>query len=1165
MPNCKLLRFQGTLFGHPASFLIDSGSSGNFVSHEFIRKHTLNTVQLSTPWSVKLADGSLRHTQLQVPCAPVQLQAFSANLDLVSLDLSCHHDIILGMPWLQQYNPQIDWQQLSIQLRVKPSQPSVTLASALASTPATPTPPARAAKPRPPLRIWSHKALLECYARGQVSALSIAWVTPASDGSLTALAATPSNPTQPTDPELQQLLQRYADVFPEQLPKGLPPQRDIDHRIELVPGKAPPHHPVRRASPAELDELKVQLEELLEAGFIRPSKSPFGAAILFVRKKDGSMRMCIDYRALNEQTVKNRYPLPRVDELFDRLQGAKFFSKIDLRSGYHQIRIAEPDVHKTAFRCRYGHYEYLVMPFGLTNAPATFMALMNDIFRPYLDKFVLAFLDDILIYSRTREEHLQHLTLVLQELRRHKLCAKASKCEFLRDRVEFLGHIVGSDGLHMMQDKLDAVAKWPALTCVDDLRSFLGTVGYYRRFIEGFSRLAAPLTDLLAKGTPFTWGATQQASFDTLKARMLSKPVLILPDPALPFTVTTDASGYAVGATLSQDQGAGLQPIAFLSKKMLPAERNYPVHEQELLAIVCALREWRHYLQGASAGFRVLTDHHSLRWLHTQPHLSSRQARWLEFLQQFPQFPIEYQEGKKNVVADALSRRPDHRELSAAVASSPQLDRPLSDIAAAYNGDPLTRDILSNPAQHPSYTVQHGLIRTAAGRVVVPAVPAVKQLLLSETHDCPLAGHLGVAKTLATLTARFYWPRMHADVRRYVSTCVSCQACKPSSQAPAGLLHPLPIPDRPWQQVTMDLITQLPRTRQGNDAIVVFVDKLTKMVHYAATTTAVDAPQLAELFFSNVVRLHGLPESIVSDRDPRFTSLFWQALWQQLGTKLAMSTAFHPQTDGQTERANRTLEQVLRAYVASDQQDWDRHLVAAEIAVNNAVQSSTGFTPFRMNSGQEIRLPLDLALPASHSSNAAASDRLTRLTADITLAKQHLQAAQQRQAQYADAHRRDAKLQLGQQVWLSTENLALKVTGQTKKLLPKYIGPYTIEQVVSDHAYKLALPASLRIHPVFHISRLKPHADGRADFPLRPQTDRPPPDIMPDGEEAWEVERIVAQRTRVYGRARRIEYLVKWLGYPDHENTWEPAHNLAHAPDKVREFKQQQYAASQQP
>jgi hypothetical protein len=984
-------------------------------------------------------------------------------------------------------------------------------------------------------------------------------------------------------------LAEYRDVFPEQLPSGLPPSRSVDHKIELVPGHSPPSRPTIRLSAAEMAELKKQLDELEEAGFIRPSKSPFGAPILFVKKKDGTMRMCIDYRALNDITVKNSYPLPRVDELFDRLEGAKFFSKIDLRSGYHQIRIDPDDVPKTAFRTRYGHFEFLVLPFGLTNAPATFMHLMHQTFRGCLDSFVLVFLDDILIYSRTLDEHKRHVAEVLSRLRAAKLFAKESKCELFQTEVEFLGHHVGRDGVRMMEDKIQAVKEWPAPTKVGHVRSFLGTAGYYRKFIRDFSSIASPLSDLTKDGVKFEWGTQQQQAFEKLKAAIVNGPVLILPDPSRPFVVHTDASGFAVGAVLQQDQGRGLQPIAFMSKKMLDAETRYPTHEKELLAIMHALSTWRHYLSGAK--FRVLTDHKSLQFFKTQPVLSGRQARWADTIANFD-FDIEYVKGEHNVVADGLSRRADMQQpadstqlsamltappplppsqpapsspaavtpatssLAAVVSSMALVQQPLRDLAASYATDPVCSTILQDPAAHPQFRIVRGIIHDHRGRIFISSGAAqLKAVILRESHDAPTGGHFGAAKTIELVSRRFVWTNMHAEIRHYVATCLACQSNKPSTQLPMGLLQPLAVPERPWQTVTLDLITQLPRSQAGHDAIAVFVDKLTKMVHYAATTTTVTAPQLAELFLQCVVRQHGVPESIVSDRDPRFTSHFWRALWDQLGTKLALSTAFHPQTDGQTERANRTLEEGLRAYVDYSQRDWDTHLLAAEIAFNNSVHASTGFTPFYLNSGQHFRLPMDAAVQAAQqNANPTSAQRIEQLARDLQRAKDNLLFAQQRQAKYADRSRRAFTFQVGDRVLLSTEHLALKSAGQTPKLLAKYIGPFPVVRVVSNVSYELALPPSLRIHPTFHISKLRRYQDGSAAFPHRPSLQRPPPDVMPDGEEEWEVERVVGVRTRRYGRSSRKEYLVLWKGYPDHEKSWEPAAHLANARDKIREF-----------
>ena len=566
---------------------------------------------------------------------------------------------------------------------------------------------------------------------------------------------------------------------------------------------------------------------------------------------------------------------------------------------------------------------------------------------------------------------------MLELLRQNKLYAKASKCEFFRRKVSFLGHVVSGDGVSMEREKVRAVMEWPVPTSVKDIRSFLGLAGYYRRFVAGFSRIAAPLSDLVKMDKAWEWGAAQQSAFDALKAALATGPTLLTPDESLPYTVSTDASGFAVGAALCQDQGKGLQPIAFLSKKMLQAEQNYPVHEQELLAVVCALKEWRHYLHGRP--FTVLTDHHSLQHLQTQPHLSKRQVRWTEFLAEFD-YTIKYQKGKDNAVADALSRRQDHAapaaQLSAASVSSVVPSALLDAVRAAYLLDAECKAILDEPDRHRAYTVHQGIIY-AGEQVYVPNDQSIRTQLLAEAHDVPVSGHVGVAKTVELLSRTFWWPGITSDVKQYVTSCLACQANKPSNQAPIGLLQPLPIPARRWEQVSMDLITQLPRTAAGHDAIVVFVDKLSKMVHYAPTTTSVTAPQLARIMFDVVVRQHGVPVSIVSDRDARFTSVFWRALWQQLGTRLAMSTAYHPQTDGQTERANRTLEDMLRAYVSYRQTDWDKHLTAAEIAYNNSVQASTGFSPFFLNAGQHPHLPLSAAVrPDNVSNNPPAADLL---------------------------------------------------------------------------------------------------------------------------------------------------------------------------------------------
>ena len=399
----------------------------------------------------------------------------------------------------------------------------------------------------------------------------------------------------------------FPDVFPEELP-GLPPHGEIEFAIDVVPGATPASITPYKMAPLELKELKLQLQELLEKGFIRP----WGAPVLFVKKKDGTLQLCIDYRQLNKLTVKNKYLLPRIDDLFDQLKGASIFSKIDLRSGYHQLRIKDVDVHKKAFRTRYGHYEFLVMPFGLTNAPAAFMDLMNRVFRPYVDQFVVVFIDDILVYSKDRESHDTHLQVVLETLRKEQLYAKLRKCEFWKNEVSFLGHIVSKEGIRVDLKKIEVVVEWKPQRNVTEVRSFLGLAGYYRRFVKEFSMTAAPMTRLLQKNVKYEWSEKCQRSFDKLKAFLTEAPVLTQPTCGREYVIFSDASLNGLGCVLMQEG----KMVAYPSRQLKPHEKNYPTHDLELAAIVFVLKIWRHYLHGDKCF--IYTDHKSLKYLPSQ-------------------------------------------------------------------------------------------------------------------------------------------------------------------------------------------------------------------------------------------------------------------------------------------------------------------------------------------------------------------------------------------------------------------------------------------------------------------------------------------------------------------------------------------------------------------
>ncbi|RVW44493.1 Retrovirus-related Pol polyprotein from transposon 17.6 [Vitis vinifera] len=551
---------------------------------------------------------------------------------------------------------------------------------------------------------------------------------------------------EPIPKEIKGVLDEFKDVMPPELPKRLPPRREEDHKIELEPGAKPPAMRPYRMAPPELEELRRQLKELLDAGFIQPSKAPYGAPVLFQKKRDGSLRMCIDYRALNKVTVKNKYPIPLIADLFNQLGRARYFTKLDLRSGYYQVRIAEGDEPKTTCVTRYGSYEFLVMPFGLTNTPATFCTLMNKIFHPYLDKFVVVYLDDIVIYSNTLKEHVEHLRKVFKILRQNELYVKKEKCSFAKEEVSFLGHRIRDGKLMMDNSKVKAIQEWDPPTKVPQLRSFLGLVNYYRRFIKGYSARAAPVTDLLKKNKTWEWDERCQQAFEDLKKAVTEEPVLALPDHTKVFEVHIDASDFAIGGVLMQER----HPIAFESRKLNDTEKRYTVQEKEMTAIVHFLRTWRHYLLGSH--FIVKTDNVATSYFQTQKKLSPKQARWQDFLAEFD-YTLEYKPGSANHVADALSRKTE----LASMTSQPQGDI-IDLLREGLKHDPVAKSLiaLAHEGKTKRFWVEDDLLYTKGRRLYVPKWGNIRRNLIKECHDTKWAGHPGQRRTRALLESAYY-------------------------------------------------------------------------------------------------------------------------------------------------------------------------------------------------------------------------------------------------------------------------------------------------------------------------------------------------------------------------------------------------------------------------
>jgi hypothetical protein len=592
-------------------------------------------------------------------------------------------------------------------------------------------------------------------------------------------------------------------------------------------------------SALENAEIKKQVQELLEKGFIRPSTSPCGSPIVLVRKKDGSWRMCIDYRALNKITIKNRYPLPRIDDLLDQLKEVVYFTKLDLHSGYHQVRVAaEQDAWKTAFKTKQGLYEWLVMPFGLTNAPATFMRLMNDVLRPFLDDFVIVYLDDILIFSKTWEEHLKHVKQTLDVLKREKLYVKLSKCEFGKTSLNYLGHIVGGGELKIDPSKVAVIVNWPKPKSATEVRSFLGAAQYWRKFISNFSSIAAPLHALTGLNKVFQWGGKHQKAFDTLKEKISTTPVLALPDLQRPFEIQTDASDYAMGAVLTQHG----KPICYHSETFNPAVVNYPTYDKELYALVQSVKKWKHYLMGKETV--IHTDHQPLQYLHSQTKLQqSRHYRWMGFLQQF-HLVIRYKKGIHNKVADMLSRPiinastilKHNSVLHESYIEQYAQDMDFKDVYATLSQGKRVEEL--------DYHVKDRLLYHC-GKLCIPQTERVK--IIREAHTSLISGHFGVSKTVAQLQRFCYWPKMNETVSRYVRGCTMCAKSKPSNRK-LGLYTPLPVPSHPWESVSMDFVGGLPKSRKGHDYLYVVVDRFSKMCILIPCNKQITAEQTAKLF-----------------------------------------------------------------------------------------------------------------------------------------------------------------------------------------------------------------------------------------------------------------------------------------------------------------------------
>ena len=896
----------------------------------------------------------------------------------------------------------------------------------------------------------------------------------------------------------------FPDVFSEEEYQRLPePRPGVDLPIDLTnprPFKAQ-IYPMNRERREALSEW---VDENLASGRIRPSRSQYSCPVFFKDEGD-KLRLIVDYSKLNEVTVPINVPLPLIRDIFDNVKDSSIFSKMDIRWGFHNLRIREGDEYKAAFATHLGLFEPVVMQFGMTNAPAGFQELMNEVLRDEIQTgHVFVFIDDIIVHTKDLDLHRKLVRQVLEKLRENHLYVREKKCEFEKSEILFLGHIISEGEIRHSPKKCSGLRDWPQPLCKKDVERFLGLTNYYRRFVPGYASLARPL-DKLRGGGPWEWTHACEEAFTNLKNMLVDAPALAIPKDDGLWKVETDASTAAIGAVLSQKQPDGQwRMVDCISHALSPTEQRYAIYDREFLAVIRALETWTPYLLAAKEAFEIHSDHANLQYFRKAQKLSPRQMRWTSKLSMF-KYRMVYVKGSSNVPADALSRRPDH------------------DVA----------EVEEQPAVFPDLV--------EVNNVVTFALNADERMeVLRNCHDSPWAGHPGVDKTVELIRRNHWWPNLVEDVRSYVAGCTSCQRNKPLRNRKKAQLVPLPVPGGPWEEISWDIIGPLPESA-GRNAILVIVDRFTKRTLLEPVNDTLTAEGAARVLVDRVIRNHGVPKRIVSDRGPQFNSSFMRETCRALGIGMNMSTAFHPRTDGQTERHNQEVETYLRHFINYRQDDWTSWITPAEFALNNRKHSATGFSPFELDMGRQPNVP---GFAVTSNKNPRSLDVLKDLKVKWAECQRRLhkmvEVMRLRKGTAVD-------FEVGEEVWLDSTNL--NTSRPMKKLAEKRLGPFKILEKVGHTSYHLNLPISWKIHPVFHSDLLSRFHKPVYDVQKGQLAPLP---VVIDQQEEFEVSKVLD--SRLY--RGKLQFLVQWKGYPLEDSTWEPEKNLENATELVSEFYQ---------
>ena len=1027
--------------------------------------------------------------------------------------------------------------------------------------------------------------------------------TPPDQSSPVPLDLSDTTLTDDQQMQLRSLVAEYRDIFSlssEELGRtGL-----VQHRIDTAD-----HPPIRqrpyRVADTQRGLIEKHVTDMLNQGIIQPSVSPWASPIILVKKKDGTDRFVVDFRRLNSVTRKDSYPLPRIDDALDALNGTKYYSSMDLRSGFWQVEMEPHSREHTAFITYGGLYEFLVLPFGLTNAPSTYQRLMECVLRNLTYKICLIYLDDILVYSKTFDEHLCHLRQVFDRLRHANLKLKPSKCKFACRKVTYLGHVVSQEGVAPDEDKISAVRDFPRPHNVKTVRSFLGLANYYRRFVKDFAKIAAPLNKLLRKDQKFDWTTACEEAFKALKGALTSAPILAFPDFKEPFHLFTDASNEGIGATLGQIQNGKEVAIAYAGRDLNAAERNYSTTERETLGLIFGIRKFEPYLHGRR--FILHTDHHALKWLMSVSDPSGRLARWSLLVQQHD-FEIRHRPGISHANADALSRRPYNLpppSISAYDIPGVQIDRvrhlqrrdpDLADLIDYLETsrlparDNIARSLLLSIDDY--FLSEDGLlfhIWTPKGRrrantyqqLVIPA--ALRYEVLTWGHDHPFGGaHFGTLKTYEKLRLRYYWRNMFSDIQHWCRSCCDCATRKTPRNRHKAPLLPIPVQDA-FDRISCDIVGPLPTTERGFSYVLVITEFLTKWCE-AFPINSIDAATIARIIVDEIFTRHGAPRTLLTDRGSNFLSSLMKEVCHLLNIKKLNTTAYHPQTDGLVERFNGTLIESISMFCNSHQTDWDIFIPSILFAYRVSPCVATGDSPFYLLYGREPRLAPDVSLlPPTDLSTSVAEHRrriVTQIETAQSLARDNIARAQELMKLQYDRTAADAPFEVGERCWVYTPKVK---RGLKKKLCHLWHGPFRICRKLSPVHYQLRTCDNRLVATTVHANRMKRFYDP-ADRPiLPPQEDDPhalslqasdlpedsfesddsnpttstdvvtTPDIGEssntgpvDSPDLFTAPDVYAAEKILKSRRRagKQEFLVKWANFPASQSTWEPEDNI---------------------